>query len=149
MSPPPVSFDRVPKLDVLGAPTAILIDGAQTGGAFALVEVEVPPGSGIPPHVHERESETFMVVAGEIDLWCGGETRRLRAGDSLFGPRGVPHAPTNPGPGPARVRVIIAPAGFEQFFREADAAARRGPLTPEQATELLKPYGCLFLPPPA
>jgi catechol-2,3-dioxygenase len=36
-----------------------LITGEETGGAFFMAEVSVPPGGGTPPHIHHREEETF------------------------------------------------------------------------------------------
>jgi uncharacterized RmlC-like cupin family protein len=42
-------------------------------------------------HIHTREDETFYVLAGEIEVTVGGERDVLRAGDSVFLPRGIPH----------------------------------------------------------
>jgi hypothetical protein len=36
-----------------------ILTGAETGGAFFLAEVLVPPGGGPPPHIHDREDETL------------------------------------------------------------------------------------------
>jgi quercetin dioxygenase-like cupin family protein len=41
-----------------------LITGEQTGGAFFMAEVSVPPGGGNPPHIHHREEETFYLQQG-------------------------------------------------------------------------------------
>lgn len=142
--------ESVATLDVLGTVTRVLLDGKQTHGAFALVEVIAPPGGGVPPHVHSREEETFHVVEGELELWCGGHTVHLRAGDTFFAPRGIPHSPKVVGTIAARVLVTISPAGFERAFRELDELAAQGPVDPAQATALLRDrYGCELLPPPA
>jgi uncharacterized RmlC-like cupin family protein len=39
-------------------------------------------------------------------------------GELVFKPRGVPHAFWNAGDEPARLLELIAPAGFENYFRE-------------------------------
>jgi len=141
--------ESVPTLDVLGVVHRVLLDGKQTRGALALVEVIAPPGGVIPPHIHHREEETFHVLEGELEMWCGGHTTRLRAGDTFFAPRGVPHSPRAVGESALRILVTLTPAGFERFFREADDLGERGEATPERITELLKTqYGCDLLPPP-
>jgi len=45
---------------------------ADTGGAFALLEVTAPPQSAVPLHVHTREDETFFILDGTIEAECGG-----------------------------------------------------------------------------
>ncbi len=35
------------------------LSSADTGGAFFLFETAVPPGRGVPPHVHSREDEVL------------------------------------------------------------------------------------------
>lgn len=139
--------ESVSTLDVLGTVTRVLLDGKQTHGAFALVEVIVPPGAGVPPHVHSREEETFHVLEGELELWCGGHTVRLRAGDTFFAPRGIPHSPKTVGEITARILVTLTPAGFERAFRELDELAAEGEVSPEKAATLLRDrYGCEFVP---
>ena len=97
--------------------TVILLEGAQTGGAFSLFDIHVSPGKGVPPHYHEREDETFVVTEGELTFWVDGKTLTAHAGDVVHGPRGVPHQFTNTSSAPARLYVIATPAGLESFFR--------------------------------
>lgn len=141
--------ESVATLDVLGTTTRILLDGKQTHGAFALVEVIGKPGDAIPPHIHHREEETFHLVEGELEIWCGGHTHSLRAGDTFFAPRHMPHSPKFVGGQPGRVLVTLTPAGFERAFRELDALAAEGPVRPEAAAALLQSYGCELVPPPS
>ncbi len=137
--------ENVHTLDVLGTPTRILLDGKQTHGAFALVEVIGQPGDEIPPHVHRREEETFHVVEGELEMWCGGHTTHLRAGDTFFAPRNIPHNPRIVGSSPARILVTLSPAGFERAFREIDQISSSGPPSPEEVARLLAGFGCEFV----
>jgi len=39
--------------------------GADTGGAYALMEVELH-GDGPPQHIHKTEDEAFYVLEGEV-----------------------------------------------------------------------------------
>ena len=150
MSSHPVTShaESIGTLDVLGTVTRILLDGKQTHGALGLVEIIAPAGAALPAHVHSREDETFHVLEGELELWCGGHTTILRKGDSFFAPRGTPHSPKVSGDAPARMLVAITPAGFERAFRDIDELASRGAATPDTVQSLLREqYGCEFLPP--
>jgi oxalate decarboxylase/phosphoglucose isomerase-like protein (cupin superfamily) len=39
-----------------------------------MVEVEVQPGNGPPPHIHHREDETFYVLDGNSSFLHGEHT---------------------------------------------------------------------------
>lgn len=106
------------RLDVAGIPAWVLLSAEQTGGRFSLFELLCPPGQGTPPHAHAREDETFYILEGRIDITVGGVTHELGPGSAAFGPRGIPHSFTNPGPGDARFLVTTTPGGFERFFEE-------------------------------
>jgi mannose-6-phosphate isomerase-like protein (cupin superfamily) len=134
-------------LQVVGSQIRVLLGGAQTGGAFTIVEDTTPPGGGPPPHVHQREDEGFVVLEGEIEVLLGDRWVRVPPGTSVFGPRGVPHTFRNVGKAPSRMIVTISPAGFEHFFAEVDRMSAGGPPTPEQLIELGAKYGLQFLPP--
>lgn len=138
---------EAPTYDVLGTPIRVLLSGKDTGGQFALAHVLVPPGVGVPPHVHRNEDETFHVLEGELTVWVGGHTKTLRSGDTLFAPRGIPHSPRNTSSQPVRLLVTITPAGFESFFREVDEIAETREVTPQEVAAMFARHGCEFLPP--
>src|SRR5277367_1135446 len=56
-----------------------LITGEETGGAFFMAEVSVPPGGGNPPHIHRREEETFYLQQGTLTIQIGGKTLNASA----------------------------------------------------------------------
>lgn len=135
--------ESLPTLDVLGSVVRVLLDGKQTHGAFGLVECILPPGGGLPLHVHHREEETLHVAEGEVEVVCGGHVVRLRAGDSFFAPRHVAHAPRVVGEGTARLLLTYTPAGFERAYREIDALAAQDEDSSERVNELLREhFGC-------
>ncbi len=137
----------------VGADTVrILVSSDQTGGGLALCDVVVAPGGGPPMHVHAREDETFHVLEGELTFWVNGDRHVARAGDTLFGPRGIPHRFQNCTDRPARMLVAMTPGGFEGYFREAGLPAMPGmdapPLSPEVIARLMAPaerYGLAFV----
>lgn len=96
-----------------------MIDGAQTGGTFALVEHPIELRTlAAPADTHRHEDEYTYVLEGEVGVQVGDEVRIARPGDLVFKPRNVPHAFWNPRDVPARALEIISPAGFERYFRE-------------------------------
>jgi uncharacterized RmlC-like cupin family protein len=47
----------------------------------------------------------------------GEQTLTARPGDTVFGPRGVPHTFMNRGPSPAHMLLLVTPAAnFERFY---------------------------------
>jgi quercetin dioxygenase-like cupin family protein len=112
-----------------------LITGEQTGGAFFMAEVSVPPGGGTRPHVHRREDECFHLLQGTLAVEVGGTTVNAWPGDLVYLPRGIAHSFRNISNLDAKFLVVVTPAGLEKFFEEAfypatDASAER-PLVTE------------------
>jgi quercetin dioxygenase-like cupin family protein len=97
----------------------------ETSGAFFMAEQPSGPrGAGPPKHFHENVDEWWYVLAGEWVFEIGDQRFRLAAGDSILGPRSVPHAFVYDSPTPGRLLVGFTPAGrMEEFFRELE---RRG-----------------------
>lgn len=109
---------------VVGDRYTIKASGAETGEAFALIEALVPPGGGPPPHVHRREDEAFYVLDGELLFHVDGRDIPAGAGSWITLARGSLHHFKNLGAKPARMLIIVTPAGLERFFLEVDRAAR-------------------------
>ena len=92
--------------------------GADTGGAYSLLEIELV-GDGPPQHIHKNEDEAFYVLEGEIKVLIGARTITAPAGSFVLIPRGTVHAFCRSGQEPAKLLAIFAPAGLELFFDEA------------------------------
>jgi mannose-6-phosphate isomerase-like protein (cupin superfamily) len=108
------------------------LNGSDTAGGFALVEHPLAPHTLAGPlHTHEREDEFTYVLEGEVGLEVGGHVSVARPGDVVVKPRGVAHAFWNAGDRAARVLELIAPAGFEDYFRELGTI-----VTPGQAPDV-------------
>ncbi len=110
-----------------------MIEGAETGGRFALVEHPLPPRAlGAPPHTHRDEDEYSYVLEGRVGVLIGDDELVAGPGELVFKPRGVRHAFWNAGDEPARLLEVISPAGFENYFREL-APLLAAPAENEQA----------------
>ena len=94
------------------------VSGADTDGAYSLLEVELD-GDGPPQHIHKTEDEAVYVLEGEINVLLGERTIRMKAGAFVLIRRGTVHAFSRVDEKPAKVLAIFTPAGFEKFFDEA------------------------------
>jgi quercetin dioxygenase-like cupin family protein len=95
---------------------------AETPTLFAIEHTKLVPGWGPPLHLHFAQEEWFYVIEGQVLIQAGDQRVTLKPGDSVLGPRNVPHAFTAVGPNPARMLITYTPAGqMEQFFRETAA----------------------------
>lgn len=131
--------------DVMGSPSActdrFMVEGAHSGGRFALVEHTIAPGAlAAPVHMHTNEDEFSYVLAGTFAAILGDKEILAGPGDLVFKPRGEWHTFWNPGDIPTRVLEIISPAGLEQFFRLIDAPEAQQ--DPERIAEMAARIGC-------
>jgi quercetin dioxygenase-like cupin family protein len=105
----------------------VFLTGEQTGGALFMAEATVPPGCGNPPHIHDREDETFYLQEGTLTIQVGDKILNASPGDVAQLPRGVVHSFQNTGNVNAKFLVMAAPAGLEKFFEEAFYSAADWP----------------------
>lgn len=119
-------------VSVLGDQYAYKALGADTGGAYGLVESTVPAGSAGPPtHIHHTEDEALYILGGELTLRIENEVRKAAGGAFIFIPRGAVHAFSNEGDQPAKALVIVSPAGFERAFEAMSRVAPRADTPPD------------------
>lgn len=128
--------------------------GANTGGAFGLVESLIAPGFSPPLHVHHREDESFWVLEGEVTMRCGDESFRAGPGAFVFLPRDVPHTFVVEGDAPARMLTLLTPGGGEGMFIEGGRPAEGDGLPPaappdiERLKRVSERYGAEIVGPP-
>ena len=121
-----------------GDQVSFLITGQQSHGGCFIVEGQVAPGGGPPPHIHHSEDESFYLLEGSATFQAGGQTIHAKPGDFVHIPRGVVHSFKNEGTTPARAIVVISPAGrtgMQQFFEESFYPATESTATPPPSTE--------------
>lgn len=104
----------------LGARFDLKVSGQDTNGGMSLYDTTRFEKLGPMLHTHTNLNEWFFVTAGEFKFQVGTEIFRLKAGDSLFGPLGVPHAFVKTSEEPGRLLIMHQPAGtMEAYFQEA------------------------------
>jgi mannose-6-phosphate isomerase-like protein (cupin superfamily) len=129
-------------IDLAGVGVRFMLDAARTGGGFSLVEHPLAPLTlGSPVHTHTREDEYSYVLEGRVGFELGGDVLEGSPGELVYKPRGEPHAFWNARDEPARFLEIICPAGFEQYFAEAEALFAPGQPDMEAFAALSERYG--------
>lgn len=123
--------------DRLGSPRSMGISSlafkvlsADTGGNLFVIEHSHLVPGGPPLHLHLYQDEWFYVMEGEVAFQVGDRRAQLGPGESVLGPRRVPHAFSSVA---AQSRMLIAftPGGMmERFFLDG-AANPALALTPE------------------
>ncbi len=140
---------RVPAQSIIGEQIQTKLTGPDSAGRLAVMEITIPVRTGPPEHIHTHEDEWFYVLEGEVTFLVGGQTLVATPGTSAFGPRGVPHTFMNSGTSPARMLVVATPAGFENYFADADREAS-GMAEPDWRVfqGLMQQYGLTEVGPP-
>ena len=117
--------DRLGEPHIIGvSSTAFKVLTQDTGGGLFIMEHTNQKKGGPPRHLHHNEDEWFYDTEGDYIAEIGSDRFQLKSGDSILGPREVPHAWAFVGDTPGRLLIAFAPAGkMEAFFR--DNAKRR------------------------
>ena len=119
-----------------------MIDGNEADDRFSLVEHPMSPRAlAAPLHMHTREDEYSFVLQGRMGALLGDDVVEAGPGDLVFKPRNQWHTFWNAGDEPCRILEIIAPAGFEDFFRELSDMGGAIKADPLELTALGERYG--------
>lgn len=108
-----------PSILVMGDNYRIIIDSEQTNGAYALIDMLIPPEGGPPPHSHVTFQEAFYIIDGEIEVITKEEKYSATKGSYVNIPfNGPVHKFTNKTDKKAHILCLITPAGMEKMFKE-------------------------------
>lgn len=114
-----VSAEEGVTVSVVGDTYRILISGEQTQGAFACIDMLIPPGGGPGPHAHADFEESFYVVAGSVEVKSEFGTYTASKGSFINIPKGgMVHGFKNTTEELAHLLCTVVPAGLEAFFVE-------------------------------
>lgn len=87
------------------------------GGLFVIEHMNLLKG-GPPLHIHPHQEEYFYLISGEVRFAVGDQRIVLKAGDSVLGPRGIPHTFAAVEGKPSHMLIAFTPAGkMEEYFR--------------------------------
>ena len=94
----------------------IKVDPTRGSSDLSLGTQLVPPGAGIPRHVHTYWDETIYVLDGSGIVTLNDERVPIQEGATIFIPKGVWHGIENPDTG-LFILWATTPTGQEEFFR--------------------------------
>ena len=144
-------------VSVVGDTYRIVITGEQTGGAYAAIDMLVPPGGGPGPHSHTAVQEWFYVVDGEIEFKTEAETYTAEKGAFINIPLGgLVHQFKNKTKTTTHLLCVVMPAGMEKFFEEIGKPVPLGAFLPppvigpeeqKKMREIAEKYGQKLFPP--
>ncbi|MCF0075552.1 cupin domain-containing protein [Dyadobacter sp. CY261] len=118
-------------VSVMGGTYRTLISGKDTHGAFAAIDMLIPPGSGPGPHAHPDFEECFYVIDGEVEVKSEMGTYVAVKGSYINIPKGgVVHSFKNKTENTARLLCTVIPAGLDQFFEEVGQPVENGQFLP-------------------
>jgi len=138
-------FNEVTKLNGK-SPNDIKVAGKDTNGSLAVFEYTGNEMGGPPLHLHLKQDEIFFIVQGEYTFQVGDDKYELKAGDTIFLPRKVPHtfAQTSP---TGKMFFMFQPSGkMEDFFRTIGNL--KEPPTPEQGAKIFADHDMKVVGPP-
>lgn len=140
----------------MGSLMTFLVTSAETENRFFLLELRMQPGNEPLPHLHYDQDEVYYLLEGELEVYCMGQVRTVRAGEAIFLPRNQAHAfyylsPT------LRFLALLQPGGLDGYFEamsspatsmELPASATTYALSdPASAIALAAKYGVKMLTP--
>jgi quercetin dioxygenase-like cupin family protein len=124
------------------------ISADDTNGNLYVLESTRDKQGGPPLHLHPEQDEWWYVMEGEFLIKVGDQLYNAKPGDSVFGPRNVPHTFAKVNDGNARIMIVFQPAGkMEANFRGVSDGLTKG-MTVEQRNEYSKTHGVIVVGPP-
>jgi quercetin dioxygenase-like cupin family protein len=137
--------DRFAQPHSLGFSTILFkVASRDSNGELFVIEHKNLLKGGPPVHYHLHQEEWFYVIEGEVLFQVGSERKLLRGGESVLGPRMIPHGFCAVGEKPAHMIITFTPAGkMEEFFRAVAV-----PNGPKMDAEVFRRYDMRYVGPP-
>jgi len=125
------------------------VSTSDTDGDLYVYESTRVKQGGPNLHLHYEQDEWWYILEGEFIIKVGDDTFKVKPGDSVFGPRGVPHAFSKMGEsGVGRMLTTFQPAGkMEECFIALSEGKMKGKSDAEQ-DEFRKQHGFERVGPP-
>jgi mannose-6-phosphate isomerase-like protein (cupin superfamily) len=96
---------------------------------------------GPAEHFHYEQDEWWYILEGEFLFKVGEETFTAKKGDSVFGPRKVPHAFAKTNEGDAKVLILFQPAGKMEIYFKAVGEGVTTSMKESERNEFKKQHG--------
>jgi mannose-6-phosphate isomerase-like protein (cupin superfamily) len=124
------------------------VSTSDTDGDLYIFDTTRIKEGGPPLHFHYDQDEWWYVISGEFLIRVGDETYHAKAGDSVFGPRGVPHCFAKIGEGEAKIILLFQPAGKMEAFFKAVNEGKLEKMSNEEKEKFRMDHGFKHVGPP-
>jgi mannose-6-phosphate isomerase-like protein (cupin superfamily) len=142
-----VAADASKAFDFLGLRATILLSGAETGDASALIDVYIPASVGPGAHIHTREDEVYLIKSGTFQFFMDGICLQAGPGATLYLPKRHVHAFKNITQSSGELLLFVYPAGLDRYFREIHDLQLTMPQDRNKLFELSEnKYGITYFP---
>jgi mannose-6-phosphate isomerase-like protein (cupin superfamily) len=105
-------------MDFLGLRATVLLSGADTGNASALLDVSIPASVGPAPHIHTRDDEVYLIKSGVFRFYMDGICLEAGPGATFYLAKRHMHAFKNIRQTPGELLLFVYPAGLDRYCRE-------------------------------
>ncbi|QNA42946.1 cupin domain-containing protein [Lacibacter sediminis] len=124
------------------------VSGKDTDGDLYIFDSTRLKEGGPPLHYHPHQDEWWYIITGEYMIKVGDEIFHAKAGDCVFGPRGVPHTFAKVGEAESKLIMLFQPAGkMEEWFNLVnDGVVAK--MTEEEKDAARKAHGFVHMGPP-
>ncbi len=127
-------------------PNDVKISSKDTNGHLTVLEYVGFEKIGPPLHLHFEQDEIFYVVEGEYIFQLDSERMTLKAGDTIFLPRAVPHTWVQTSD-KGKLVYFLQPSGqMEEFFKKMNEL--KSPPTEALIQEIHQAHGMKVVGPP-
>ena len=103
-------------LDSRGRTTIVKVSPQTGSRLLAMGTQDMPPGSGIPVHKHDRTEEILYVNEGTGAVIIGNDRIQVEKDTTIWVPPGVWHGVENPDEH-MHILWFVTPPGLDDFFR--------------------------------
>jgi mannose-6-phosphate isomerase-like protein (cupin superfamily) len=137
------------ELLIMGGQFDCKVSGKDTDGDLCIYDTLRQEKGGPALHLHHNQDEWFYIIKGEFIAKIGDDLLHLKAGDSAFAPRKIPHAFAKISEGEGQMIILFQPAGsMEDYFKQV---SKLGGSIRDQAhgsSDLMKTHGMEVVGPP-
>lgn len=124
------------------------VSSSDTDGDLYIFDTTRIKEGGPPLHYHYNQDEWWYVITGEFLIRVGEETYHAKPGDSVFGPRGIPHTFAKIGTGEAKIILLFQPAGKMEDFFKAVNEGKLEKMSEEEKNKFRNEHGFEHVGPP-
>ena len=127
----PISIDNAehytwPSVSNSDSTSPHLCDGwhLHCSGTLSVIEERMPPGTTEQRHLHQRTTQFFYVLTGELTIELDGKEHQITPGTGLTVSAQMPHQVFNRGSEDARFLVVSQPPSHGDRVAVSNAPAR-------------------------